>query len=436
MSRRTRDRVSAESSARDPISRWLDVFVPLLRLPRAEAGRIRDELEDHLRTRVDDLLILGMSEPEAVQKAVTELGETARLARSFRSVRTSSRGRIAMYTGLFVVAGLALTVGVAGILPRPQSVPSREVLAAASAQPEAAAEKTLGVDLPEGTLEGTLTTIAEATGARLYVHWSAFEGSSGIGRETEVGAIPAKNLHGSKIREILNSMLGLSGPQALAVRVEGDLLEVAPRDYFDRIEMVTREYDLTSLLGEWPPLEITTEAGALRDGLREMVEPELWTDGNGAIVIHGSLMAVRAPERVQGMVAEYIDRIKARFEANQKTQRDRNAQRHSRVMESLPKLEAQLDRETAELEAVRVELWKSEYRRQDLEEAFRSAQDEAVRSARLDELARASADHESIVQKRDLLTDAINRTRLGIQHTQGEIGFIRALLEPGEAASR
>lgn len=65
----TRDQATVMSSARDPIDRWLDVFVRLLRVPKADAKRIRDELEDHLRARVDDLMLIVHAEPEAVRVA-------------------------------------------------------------------------------------------------------------------------------------------------------------------------------------------------------------------------------------------------------------------------------------------------------------------------------------------------------------------------------
>ena len=57
-------------STQDPIQRWLDIFMPMTGLPKARQSDIRAELEDHLRARVDDLMITGLSEPEAVQQAI------------------------------------------------------------------------------------------------------------------------------------------------------------------------------------------------------------------------------------------------------------------------------------------------------------------------------------------------------------------------------
>ncbi|MCR9077305.1 MAG: permease prefix domain 1-containing protein, partial [bacterium] len=94
-------------SNRDAIESWLDVLVSMLNLPSSQRDQVRDELEDHLRSRVDDLLIMGKPEPEAIQAAIHELGETAELA---KLISTASRTRtpfrrFAMNATFFVLAG-------------------------------------------------------------------------------------------------------------------------------------------------------------------------------------------------------------------------------------------------------------------------------------------------------------------------------------------
>jgi prefoldin subunit 5 len=114
-------------SARDPVERWLDVFIPMTGLPRSRAEEIRAELEDHLRARVADLMITGVTETEAVQRAVGELGETAALARGFRTA-LKPRRHIVIHTALITTAGLAVAFGVysanrpAGSIPQAASV--------------------------------------------------------------------------------------------------------------------------------------------------------------------------------------------------------------------------------------------------------------------------------------------------------------------------
>lgn len=102
-------RTPIEPSRRDAVEDWLALFVRMLGLPASETEAVRDELEDHLRSRVDDLLITGVSEPEAVRRAVSELGETATLAQGFRNARRRPPRRTAMYA-LFAIAGSALVL--------------------------------------------------------------------------------------------------------------------------------------------------------------------------------------------------------------------------------------------------------------------------------------------------------------------------------------
>lgn len=110
----TRDakRMTVAPSNRDSIGSWLDVLTSMLSLPEGERLQVRDELEDHLRSRVDDLLITGTDEQEAVRIAVAELGETAELAKliTHAHTRANPRRRI-MNTALIMAAIAGLSVG-------------------------------------------------------------------------------------------------------------------------------------------------------------------------------------------------------------------------------------------------------------------------------------------------------------------------------------
>jgi len=99
-------------SSRDSISGWLDVLTSMLALPESKRVQVRDELEDHLRSRVDDLLISGMTEPEAVRVAVSELGETAELAQLISHAHTRANPRRRMMNTALILAAIAgLSVG-------------------------------------------------------------------------------------------------------------------------------------------------------------------------------------------------------------------------------------------------------------------------------------------------------------------------------------
>ena len=107
-----KSKLKIEPSNRDSISSWLDVLTSMLAVSESQRDQIRDELEDHLRSRVDDLLIVGKPEPEAIQIAVAELGETAELAKliTHAHTRTNPRRKI-MNTALIAVALGGMSLG-------------------------------------------------------------------------------------------------------------------------------------------------------------------------------------------------------------------------------------------------------------------------------------------------------------------------------------
>ena len=128
-------RTTVEPSRRDPITEWLDLFETLVGLPKADRHAIRAELEDHLRTRVDDLLITGLTEAEAAREAVTELGETLELARAVRTATRTNRRRFIMHATIIGACGAAITVGALGLLG-PSQHASEAATAIALAAPD------------------------------------------------------------------------------------------------------------------------------------------------------------------------------------------------------------------------------------------------------------------------------------------------------------
>ena len=380
-------------SSRDPITQWLDVFTSLLSLPAGEAERIRDELEDHLRTRVDDLLILGMTEPEAVQKAVTELGETAQLAQNFKSVRIHSRRRIAMYTALFAAAGLALTVSVAGLLPRATTAPVPNAPAIVDVQPET--EKRNGYldrDLPEGTLDDLFLILAESGDARLFVHWGMLA-NVGLDRETEVPAIPSKGLQHSKVKQLLNSTLNLHGAAQIDARYEDGLLEIAPREYFDRTETITIDHDVSDLVYSSHVLERTREGMNLVESIQAMVEPDIWEDNGGtaSISLNGSSIGVRAPERIQSMVIDYVAKLvsaqrqrdaesKQELIQHQTADYERKKVQFEDLNNHRDQLMSQINFLQGQVYVTSIEVLRQEYELKDLEVEYAMAEDSELRA--------------------------------------------------------
>ena len=429
--------VHVKPSSRDPIAQWLDVFTSLLSLPPAEAERIRDELEDHLRTRVDDLLILGMTEPEAVQKAVTELGETAQLARNFKSVRIHSRRRIAMHTALFAAAGLALTVSVAGLLPGKALTPLHVPTAAIEVQPEGIAHNAvLDQDLEAGTLGEMLQKLADAGNARLFVHWSSLE-PLGLDADTEVRAIPAKGLDHAKVRQFINSALGLEGLDELAARMDGNLVEIGTVRYFDRIETVLMEYDLSELAD---PYINGIQSRNVLNPLYETVEPEIWQNNLGSISLTSMILTVRAPERVQSEVQEYLARLQDRQAAatakmrrdQQKLELEQKAareQEYAELTDLLMKAKATIGAHDELMRQLTYDYWSTKMDIIEYERVFKGSADERERHEAKNMLVSAQVKLETTETERERLQGQISDAILHASHLEQELSVLKATLD-------
>ncbi len=94
-------------SSNDAILSWLDVLTSMLSLSESKRMQVRDELEDHLRSRVDDLLITGLEEHQAVKQAVSELGETAQLAKVVTNAHTHTTPRRRTMQTILIAGALA-----------------------------------------------------------------------------------------------------------------------------------------------------------------------------------------------------------------------------------------------------------------------------------------------------------------------------------------
>src|SRR5436190_23956792 len=72
-----------------------------------------DELENHLRENVDQLVRSGMSEPEAFQRAVAQLGSASTIASEFQKLNQSTWLPIKVAIGVGLAVALALAMFVA-----------------------------------------------------------------------------------------------------------------------------------------------------------------------------------------------------------------------------------------------------------------------------------------------------------------------------------
>ena len=329
------------NETRDPIERWLNVFVRLLRVPRADAQRIRDELEDHLRARVDDLMVTGHDEPEAVRIAVAELGETAQLARDFAAAHTSPRRRLLMQTTVLAAAGIAIVTGSTALLSV-SSIPStsQQAIAQTDAEPPAGA-MAVGVAEAEPltfkrglvATDGEVAVFAdlvelleETTGQRVIVPFAGI--SETIGRIDVHSAIRPVDLTGLTVEqglEFIGIDLGTRPSDPFVLNKTDTALELAPQSYFDRRDAVLIEYDISDLL--YPPAGQFIEPTHFADTVVSLVEPGVWmgnpqTDGPRARMgVLSTTMIVHAHPRIHTQIMDLFARIEARYKEQRDVQR-------------------------------------------------------------------------------------------------------------------
>jgi hypothetical protein len=84
---------------------YLRLIGKLLQLSRRQQEQIGAELQDHLESRVADLVDLGMDQPSAISQALEEFGDAAVMAKNFQSVSQLKRRRWMMRFATFSIAG-------------------------------------------------------------------------------------------------------------------------------------------------------------------------------------------------------------------------------------------------------------------------------------------------------------------------------------------
>lgn len=292
--------------AGDPVASWLDVLEKLLGGSAEEVRGIREELASHLRERVRDLTVSGVTEAEAVRTAIGELGDAAELARRFQQAKGSSKRRtvmqIALASAAVIVLGAgglavrgsvqadkaqreaavarehalaakneALTAFTAAVLAqegvatadRDAAVPTdamRPLLADATVVQRRAALASvltaLSVDGAEDvvvscgakdTWQQFFDSAARAAGKGSHTNFTSLDGT-GIDGTSVIGVEISGMKLGEAVRFLNEGVPGLSGDVRLAFRASGAVLEFASEKYFDRREQETRTYDLDVLV--------------------------------------------------------------------------------------------------------------------------------------------------------------------------------------------
>ncbi len=318
MTSNTKSRAHVEPSARDPIASWLDVFVGLLNLPKEQQRTIRDELEDHLRSRVDDLLITGITESEATRQAVAELGDTAELAKSFRAAsRTSHTRRLIMTASICTLLGAATVLGFSTITGTALNANHTTNAAMVSTKPESIAVR----DRTYGELFADLQS---HTNTPVLIHWDRL-GDAGIEPDEpvnlDVDPLPPHRVY-MLIRE--RTMDEWSDP--LAVIESDDLIEITTQSHEDARTTTLRTHDIRDLLttrtgmtpadlidGNTSKTRWRAEAEGIFETIVELVETESWVIMGGDRArgqLAGASLLIEAPERLHERVEEILTMLR------------------------------------------------------------------------------------------------------------------------------
>lgn len=365
----------------DAIDLWLTVFARFLRMPGEQGRAIRDELDAHVRERVRDLMLEGLSEDEGTRRAIDELGEAADLAAHFRAAHRSP-WRLTMSIAAIGVAASAAVLSIVALSqtgqppaatvmptgagaspavaggPAGEGVPVlREVpivgtfftqrdvspVIATTRQPEQPGPR---INLPAGEhqLRKVLETIAAAAGRRLVLSLpQGIDLTNPLSIELVDTDVPGA------LRRI-NRVLDRNGVDRLDMRLRGDVMEIATVADFDKDETTLVAYDLSAAF----------QQGASTEGLAQtltgFIEPESWRENGGAtakLMIVGKRLFVEAPPRHQEGVLWILNQ----FGGRPRVKAEQSAEPQREIVEGTLRFDQPLsDEETAVLRERRAQI--------------------------------------------------------------------------------
>ncbi len=325
-------------SNRDTIESWLDVLVSMLNLPPSQRDQVRDELEDHLRSRVDDLLIMGKPEPEAIQAAIHELGETAELAKLISSAsrtRTPFR-RFAMNATFFVLAGSIMTASISMMMPTSTHNATNTMIAhsgEAAPAPVNVADpfESAMVDVRNATFGELFDEIEAHADRPLIIHWDMLE-QFGFSSDTPIN-IDSNPINAKLVFTILAERTEQVFYNSMAAFERPDRIEIGNRDQFDRRTREKRIYDLSVFTR--PVMSDTSDRKSsmaiqnqhtvqrVMELMHSHVSSRDWTSLGGSLAtssVLNSTLVVTAPERMHEEIRVLLDELKAQHESQQREQ--------------------------------------------------------------------------------------------------------------------
>jgi len=301
----------------DAIESWLVVLGRLLRLPDATRQAIRDELDQHLRERVRDLVLAGSNEPDALRLAIEELGSAAELARRFQTANRTEPRRLIMYSTIIAIGAASLVT--AGMLI---SSIDRNPAAVYYSPPVGAdervelAEVPISVAFEETRLDQVFDYFAKVVESDLIAYWCVLE-ECGISREKPVTIRLDRERPLPQVIALVLESAAEPGWPAIDWRYGDGLMEFSTRDYFDRREVRLATFDVAGILEDLEnqyviDREASTEK--LCDLIYEYVAPDAWSSNGGSVAhltVVGTTMLIRAPQRFHAEVEWILAQLSA-----------------------------------------------------------------------------------------------------------------------------
>lgn len=338
--------------SRDGIESWLDVLTSMLSLPPSQRTQVRDELEDHLRSRVDDLLITGQTEAQAIRTAIAELGETAQLARHISSANRTPKSfrRFAMNATFFVLAGSILTASVSMMMPTAtlhqtqRTAETESVSASQHQQSEPELLDSVTFEVRGATIADLIQHIDRNTERPLIVHWEllydlGYEGDAPLNIDADpITAALVLTILAERIEPVLRD--------SIAVLEKDDHVEISTRTHFDRRTTERRIYDLTEFAsgsnsGGGVGAQSDRAAAETRNAMQRVTEllqshisPDAWVNLGGdtaSATVLNTTLVVSAPERMHIEIESLLEELKIQQQAQVHDKRMQSEQALQRI---------------------------------------------------------------------------------------------------------
>ena len=301
---------------RDAVTAWLDVLSSLLRLPASERSAIRDELDEHLRERVRDLMLSGRPEPDAVTAAIAELGDAAALARRYHEASHAPRRRFMMNTAIIGLAGAALVTSLVAIRGGGYI---RQNAPASIFQPSAAASSLGDIRLTSSndmTWDQLFTNIGQAAKRPVVVNWAHlselhFPNDTSIARTTPTSAISFRDTPLPRVLALINECVSAGADDGIDVREQDGVLVISTVAHLDKIDQTLSTFDLSGLVAlrrasldqpNYPPDKVLEEATQV---IQSLVHSDMWQNNGGdraQISTFDSRLFIKAPKRIMPQV--------------------------------------------------------------------------------------------------------------------------------------